>query len=107
MAGLILESTFVSAFRVVTGVPVPFDKFNTLEKLDGISCPILVIHGRDDRVVKFWHGEKLYESAKGPKQFLWVAKADHGNVSLLAGEQYKQALKNFAAQIQTSATMHR
>ena len=103
--GLILESTFVSAFRVVTVLPMPFDKFNTLAKLDEISCPVLVIHGQADRVVKFWHGEKLYASARQPKQFLWVENAGHGDVSAVAGEQYKQALKNFAAEIQTSATM--
>jgi abhydrolase domain-containing protein 17 len=107
VGGLILESTFVSAFRVVTVVPMPFDKFNTLAKLDEISCPILVIHGRGDSVVKFWHGEKLYEKAKGPKQFLWAENAGHGDVSLVAGEKYKQALKNFAAEIETSATIPR
>lgn len=107
VGGLILESTFVSAFRVVTVVPVPFDQFNTLAKLDRISCPVLVIHGRADRVVKFWHGEKLYVNAREPKQFLWVENAGHGDVSLVAGEEYKQTLKNFAAVIQTSGTIQR
>lgn len=107
VAGLILESTFVSAFRVVTVVPMPFDQFNTLAKLDKISCPILVIHGRADGVVKFWHGEKLYANAKEPKQFLWVENASHADVSLIAAEQYKQTLRNFAAELQTSGTIHR
>ena len=104
--GLILESTFVSAVRVVTVVPMPFDPFNTLGKLKSISCPILVIHGRADRIIKFWHGEKLYDNANEPKQFLWVDNAGHNDLSMVAGEQYEQKLKNFAAELQNSANIH-
>jgi fermentation-respiration switch protein FrsA (DUF1100 family) len=99
VGGLILESTFVSAFRVVTRVPVPFDKFKTLDKLDKITCPILLIHGRDDRVIKFWHGEMIFAAAREPKRSLWVDNADHGNVSIVAKEDYESALKNFAAEV--------
>lgn len=102
VAGLILESTFVSAFRVVTHVPVPFDKFKTLDKLDRITCPVLVIHGRADSVIKFWHGEMLFAAAHEPKRFLWVDNADHGNVSFVAKDDYESALKNFASEIRSS-----
>ena len=107
VGGLILESTFVSAFRVVTTVQLPFDQFKTLSKVKNVTCPILVIHGRADNVVKFWHGEMLYDYANHPKQFLWIDNAGHGNVSYVASEQYEHALKNFAAQIETSATIQR
>ena len=103
IAGLILESTFVSAFRVVTRIPVPFDKFKTLDKLDKITCPILFIHGRSDSVIKFWHGEKLFAAAHEPKRSLWVDNADHGNVSRVAEGDYELALKTFAAVVQPSA----
>ena len=96
VGGLIIESTFVSAFRVVTHVPMPFDQFKTLAKLKDIHCPILFIHGRADRVVKFWHGEMLYENANEPKQFLWIENGSHGDVSFIAGQQYVQTLKDFA-----------
>lgn len=99
VGGLILESTFVSAFRVVTTVPMPFDQFKTLAKLKNIKCPILVLHGRADRVVRFWHGEMLYENANEPKQFLWIDNAGHGDVSLIAGAQYEHALKRFASSL--------
>jgi fermentation-respiration switch protein FrsA (DUF1100 family) len=96
IGGLILESTFVSAFRVVTHDPMPFDQFTTLAKLKNIHCPVLVIHGRSDHVVKFWHGEMLYENANEPKRFLWTDNAGHGDISFVAGQQYEQALKDFA-----------
>jgi hypothetical protein len=103
VAGLILESTFVSAFRVLTGVPMPFDKFTTLAKLKEIKCPVLMIHGRADRVIKFWHGEKLYEAANEPKQFVRIDNAGHGDISHVAGEQYREAIKTFVSDIQSSA----
>jgi alpha-beta hydrolase superfamily lysophospholipase len=41
--GLIVESSFVSAFRVMTVVPVfPFDKFASLRKIGRVNCPVLV-----------------------------------------------------------------
>ena len=91
----------------VTSVPVPFDRFKTIDKIKSISCPILIIHGRDDHVVKFWHGEELQEAAHEPKQFLWVDNAGHGDVSTVAREQYERAIKKFVAQIQTSAKIFR
>ena len=103
VAGLILESTFVSAFRVVTTVPMPFDQFTTLAKLKNIKCPILVIHGRADRIVKFWHGQMLFDHANEPKQFLWIENAGHGDISLVAADQYQQALKNFISELQSSS----
>jgi fermentation-respiration switch protein FrsA (DUF1100 family) len=103
VGGLILESTFVSAFRVVTAVPMPFDQFKTLSKLKNITCPVLIIHGRADSVVKFWHGEMLYENANEPKQFLWADNAGHGDVSYIVSEQYEQALKNFVGLTKTQS----
>jgi abhydrolase domain-containing protein 17 len=95
VAGLVLESAFVSAFRVVTVVPVPFDKFNTLSKVKSVTCPILVIHGRDDNVIKFWHGKKLFDAANEPKQSFWIDNAGHGDLSLASGGGYEVALRNF------------
>lgn len=98
VAGLILESTFVSAYRVVTRVPLlPGDKFKTLGKLARIRCPILVMHGGADRVIAQWHGRMLYERANPPKQALWVDGAEHGNLPDAAGERYGKALRDFAA----------
>lgn len=96
LAGLVLESTFVSAFRVMTRVPLlPFDKFRTLAKLDRVGCPVLVMHGDQDEVIEFWHGQTLYEQAKEPKRKLWVSGAGHGGLESLAGDDYRRALTEF------------
>lgn len=100
LAGLILESSFVSAFRVLTRLPLlPIDKFRTLDKISAVRCPVLVIHGEADRVIPFWHGQKLFSAAPGPKRSLWVPGADHNDVADVAGARYFEALREFAASL--------
>ncbi|WP_254721650.1 alpha/beta hydrolase [Kovacikia minuta] len=44
VAGLILESTFTSVFRVITRIPLyPFDKFANINKIQAVHCPVLII----------------------------------------------------------------
>jgi fermentation-respiration switch protein FrsA (DUF1100 family) len=100
VAGLVLESTFTTIFRVVRAYPlVPFDRFRTVDKLPRITAPLLVIHGTEDGVVPFWQGQRLYELAKGPKQRLWVDGAGHNDLGWVAGQEYWNALQEFATSI--------
>lgn len=95
-AGLVLESPFVTAFRVLTRVPiVPFDKFANIYKIQRVRCPVLVMHGTADAVIGFWHGEKLFAAANEPKRSLWVEGAGHNDVMEVAGDRYSQALREF------------
>src|SRR5215467_15450253 len=48
-AGLILQSPFVSAFRVLTRIPLlPFDKFPNYKEIARVRWPVLIIHGTHD-----------------------------------------------------------
>jgi len=101
IAGLILESTFVSAFRILTHYTIlPNDKFKNIEKIDKIDCPLMVIHGRADRTVPFWHGQALYKKAKKPKSSLWVESAGHNDVDSVAGKEYWEAIGDFIRSIE-------
>lgn len=96
VSGLILEGAFVTAFRVMTRVPlVPFDKFRNIDKIRDVRCPVLVVHGKDDRMIPIWHGEKLFNAANEPKVNLWVEGAGHNDLSAVAGERYWEVLKEF------------
>lgn len=100
LAGLVLQSTFLSAFRVVTRWPVlPFDRFRNLAKLPRVSCPVLVIHGTADEVIPLAHGKTLHARARPPKSSLWVERAGHNNLLEVAGEPYWTALREFAANL--------
>ena len=96
LGGLILESTFVTAFRVMTKVPLlPWDKFSNISKIDTVQCPVLLIHGTEDEVISFWHGKALLEKAKKPKLYLWVEGAGHNNLIDFAGKTYWDTLEKF------------
>lgn len=101
VGGLILESSFVSAYRVMTQWKLyPFDQFENLSKIDQVDSPVLVIHGKQDRVIPFWHGQKLFEQAPEPKQSLWVNTAGHNNLFQQAGDRYREALNQFISLIE-------
>ena len=105
VGGVILESTFTSAFRVVLPIPVfPFDKFPNRNKLAQVRSPILVIHGQNDRTIAWSHGQELYAAAPGIKRSLWIAGADHDDLSEVAGDRLRQSLDEFAALVATNAT---
>lgn len=43
--------------------------FDNLTKFRSLACPVLVIHGRDDEIIPFGHGQRLYAAARGPRRF--------------------------------------
>jgi abhydrolase domain-containing protein 17 len=102
VAGLILESTFTSLFRVVLPFSIlPFDKFTNLDKLKKIHCPVMVMHGQSDKIIPMNHGRALYEAAPEPKLSLWVTEAGHNDFAELAGKRYQQALLSFQELVKT------
>lgn len=98
VAGVVLESTFVSAFRVAIPFPLlPFDRFPNKDRIKQYQGPLLVMHGDQDEVVAFWHGKALFEAAvTEQKSKLWVAGAGHNNFASKAGFRYDSALSQFA-----------
>jgi abhydrolase domain-containing protein 17 len=104
IGGLVLESAFVSAFRVLTKVSLlPFDRFHNLRHIRRVRAPILVIHGTVDEVIPVSHGRRLYEAAGEPKQALWIDGAHHNDVPLVGGTRYWSALTAFGRQVATAA----
>ncbi|NEO27023.1 MAG: alpha/beta hydrolase [Kamptonema sp. SIO4C4] len=100
VGGVIVESAFTSAFRVVVPFPLlPFDKFRNRAKLPQIQVPILLIHGKRDRTVPFHHSQTLYTVANEPKLSLWVENARHNDVIWVAGKQYTEILKTFEKRV--------
>jgi fermentation-respiration switch protein FrsA (DUF1100 family) len=100
VAGLVLEGAFVSAFRIVTRVPLLWwDKFENLKKIPHVNCPILIMHGRRDMIVGFWHGNKLAQAVTDQVQTFWVDEAGHNDLVIVAGERYIDALEKFSALI--------
>jgi len=94
-AALILESPFVTAFRVRTKWTLyPFDKFSNISKLPLVTTPVLIMHSRDDAIIPFWHSQELYNRFTGEKQNYWLDHAGHNGIPY-SGEAYWARLNTF------------
>ncbi|HEY9815312.1 MAG TPA: alpha/beta hydrolase [Candidatus Obscuribacterales bacterium] len=99
-AGMILESTFTSAFRVLLPIPIfPFDKFPNRDRLRQLNLPVLIIHGEADDTISIDHGRSLYAVASDPKQSLWVPNADHNDLVWVAGDDYVEAVRSLVSSL--------
>lgn len=94
IAGTILESTFISTFRVTIPIQIlPYEKFPNQQNIRQTRpIPTLIIHGTNDSVIPYWHGQTLYATAQDPKQLFTVEGADHNDVSSVAGENYARSI---------------
>ncbi|MEH1944079.1 MAG: alpha/beta hydrolase [Nostoc sp.] len=103
VAGLIIESSFISAFQVIVPFRIlPFDKFPNLDNIKKVKCPILVIHGKADEIIPFAHGEKLFNAAISPKLSLWVEQSNHNDLFWVAEEKYQKTLQEFTSLVKAN-----
>jgi uncharacterized protein len=69
-------------------------RYDTLAKLKGISTPILLVHSRDDVLVPFAHGQRLYEAASGQKAFLEIGGPHAGGYKPTL-QKYQDGIRDF------------
>ncbi|MBE6363734.1 MAG: alpha/beta hydrolase [Lentisphaerae bacterium] len=77
---LIIISGFASAAQVLLPFPVPFDKFPNAERLKNCKVPLLIIHGRNDKIVPVRNGEKLFSSSIAPAREIYYSDAGHNDI---------------------------
>ena len=83
-AGIILESPFTSMLKLSrkyyawlpTGLLLK-DKYETEKKIKNVFSPILILHGRKDKIVPFEMGEILFNLANNPKYNYFIDNDDH------------------------------
>ena len=83
-AGIILEAPFTSMVdmgqKIYPIFPVKFllkDKYESENKIKNLKSPLLVLHGRKDKIVPFYMGEKIFEMANNPKFKYFTDLDDH------------------------------
>tara|TARA_Y100000590_G_scaffold320642_1_gene363018 strand:- start:211 stop:1023 length:813 start_codon:yes stop_codon:yes gene_type:complete len=83
-AGIILESPFTSMIdmgkKYYPFFPVNIllrDKYESYKKIANISSPLLILHGKVDKIVPYKMGKKMYELANEPKFFYSQEYGDH------------------------------
>ncbi len=96
-AALVVESAFTSypdiGARFYPYLPVRLFarfRYDTLAYLKSVRCPVLLIHSRDDELVPFEFGARLFEEAPEPKQFVEI-RGSHNDGFLVSGRAYQEA----------------
>jgi len=101
-AGLILEGAFTSIFRVVTRIRIlPWDIFNNIKNIGAVHCPVLFLHGTDDKTVPFHHGRTLYNRAPEPKFFAWFETGRHNDLPTDFSDTYLSSVSRFREFLET------
>jgi len=97
-AGLILQSPFLSAIRVVINTPftLPIDIFPNLMNIKSVTVPILVIHGTEDKVINCSHSHTLITlPIKKLLSYQFIEDAGHNDIETRYFHQYKTTIDNF------------
>jgi hypothetical protein len=101
-AALVLRSPFPSLVAVgrthYPFLPVSLllrDRFDSSTRIARLSCPTLVIAGERDQIVPSKLSRELYDAATQPKEWIEIARADHNDWDLLAGERLVSATLGF------------
>lgn len=83
---LVLQSTFTSlpdvAKSLMPAVPARVlmqTRFNSLAKIRRYHGPLLQSHGDADRLIPFALGQRLFDAANEPKQFVRIERGDHND----------------------------
>ncbi len=106
VAGLIVFSAFTSGVdmgrRLMPIFPVSLllrHRFESLRKIQRVECPVLIGHGRRDRIVPIEMGQRLAAAAKGPMTTLWIERADHNDFYDVGGDRIDNAIRNFLSAV--------
>ena len=102
-SGIILESPYTSMIdmgkRFYPFLPISIlqkEKYNSLKKLSMIKSPILVLHGKSDKLVPFYMGKKIYDAANEPKYYYFPEFDNH---MMTYDQDMLRTLSNFVNEI--------
>jgi len=99
---IVIESTFTS-LRDMSKTIFPWFLFSPFipnhydngTKIATLFVPKLIVHGKNDEIVPFWIGEKLFTVAKDKKKFLAIEGAGHNDTYIVGGSAYFNEVVSF------------
>ena len=100
MRALIVDSSFTNAADMVRHLyqflpPWIFaSRLESLSKIKSINIPKLIIHSRNDEIVPYKLGQKLYDTALQPKEFLQI-RGGHNSCFFESEDILKEKIADF------------
>jgi fermentation-respiration switch protein FrsA (DUF1100 family) len=58
----------------------PWDRFDSIDRIQAIATPLLIVHGRVDEVVPYSQGLKLFQQAPEPKKMISFEQQSHNDI---------------------------
>jgi alpha-beta hydrolase superfamily lysophospholipase len=103
LRGLIVESGFSDAFRLLSYIGLPLklpaqhgEDFPNGYKMRSIRIPTLLIHAAEDHLIPLHEGEELLRlSAAKDKHLVVIPRADHNTLMMVGRERYFQEIEVF------------
>lgn len=101
---LIVESTFTSIQDVAEETTIyrlfPLDliltqKFDSINKINRLKVPVLMIHGTEDETIPVSMSKTLFDKVKVPKKILIIEGANHNNVQEFNEIEYQKGVESF------------
>ena len=87
--GLVLEAPMSSAVDVarehypwLLAAFLMRDSYRSIDYIERIDMPMLVIHGEEDRIIPMKLGQRLFDRAREPKKFVGIPGAGHNDLHL-------------------------
>ena len=100
-AGLIIEAGFSSAYdmgrRLFPYLPIKWIitiRYAAESDIKNVFSPKLIIHSRDDEIIPFELGKKLFAAAPEPKRFYQI-QGSHNEAIFLQKEEYALEIDSF------------
>jgi pimeloyl-ACP methyl ester carboxylesterase len=91
LKGIILQSPYTSAIGVISSVGEMIfnivsyigenpNIFRSIEKIHKIKSPIVIIHGKKDRLISYSQSISLLKRANNLVQLILIPEATHSNI---------------------------
>lgn len=108
--GIILQCPMLSVFRIAfnSRFTFPGDQLVSIDRMDMIESPMLVIHGMCDEIVPFWHGLEVWKNLKNKSvgsqiiEPFWVPNAMHNDIEIMALSEFSERISHFLTLLETS-----
>ena len=104
MAGIIIEEAFTSV-RAMAREHFPFipgfvlkSGYNSLGMIKDVKIPKLIFHSVNDEIVPFEQGERIFETASEPKEFVEL-RGGHNDAFIVSRGIYSSGIDRFVKQL--------
>jgi fermentation-respiration switch protein FrsA (DUF1100 family) len=71
-------------------------RYDALDAVSRVSCPVVVAHSRDDEMIPYAMGRRLFDAAREPKRFMEL-RGGHNESGLGYAPEYLRLIVDLTA----------